>query len=275
MGRRTWIKIYSEKWLRGSIRGENLEVRAVFIDLLALAGDSAYGDDGIIRLAPNCGFTDEQICKILNINDDVWIRAKKRLCETGRITVNAYNEIKIVNWKKYQSEYARQKEYRKKKEQKVTTESYNSKLQEKLQGERERDIEREREKKENINNNNIYTSVLNRNDTVTNSGQKKVKAKINFNFETEEWENIRELDKQKWKEAYPACDIEIELNQMREWLLSNPNKRKKNYRRFITNWLTRSQEKGGTKRKEFEELSPAQRRLRELREAQERGRSPP
>jgi len=34
---------------------------------------------------------------------------------------------------------------------------------------------------------------------------------------------------------------------MKAWLLSNPEKKKKNYRRFITNWLSRSQEKGGTK----------------------------
>jgi len=43
---------------------------------------------------------------------------------------------------------------------------------------------------------------------------------------------------------------------MKEWLLSNPKKRKKNYRRFITNWLTRSQEKGGTKSKKGQ-ITPA------------------
>ena len=35
---------------------------------------------------------------------------------------------------------------------------------------------------------------------------------------------------------------------MKEWLLSNPSKRKGNYRRFITNWLSRSQERGGSKK---------------------------
>ena len=35
---------------------------------------------------------------------------------------------------------------------------------------------------------------------------------------------------------------------MREWLLANPSKKKKNYRRFITNWLTRTQDKGGSKK---------------------------
>ncbi|GAH01811.1 unnamed protein product, partial [marine sediment metagenome] len=33
-----------------------------------------------------------------------------------------------------------------------------------------------------------------------------------------------------------------------EWLLANPDKRKKNYRRFIVNWLTRTQDKGGSEK---------------------------
>ena len=49
-----------------------------------------------------------------------------------------------------------------------------------------------------------------------------------------------------WTKAYPACDIPQHLYRMDQWLLSNPTKaKKKNYYRFITNWLTRAQEKGG------------------------------
>ena len=81
------------------------------------------------------------------------------------------------------------------------------------------------------------------------NNNKKKKEKINFNFDKEEWENITPKDKADWEQAYPACDIDIELAQMREWLKANPDKRKKNYRRFITNWLSRSQEKGGTKKR--------------------------
>ena len=74
------------------------------------------------------------------------------------------------------------------------------------------------------------------------------KQKINFDFNKEKWENIKNKDKEGWLEAYPSCDINTELAQMREWLISNPNKKKKNYRRFIINWLSRSQERGGTKK---------------------------
>ncbi len=71
---------------------------------------------------------------------------------------------------------------------------------------------------------------------------------ILFDFENREWLNIKIEDKSGWLAAYPACDIEIELYKMREWLLANPDKRKKNYRRFIVNWLTRTQDKGGSEK---------------------------
>ena len=72
------------------------------------------------------------------------------------------------------------------------------------------------------------------------------KSQLYFNFDTKQWDNLCPDDIKDWQEAYPACDVEIELNCMRQWLLSNPSKRKKNYRRFVTNWLGRQQDKGGT-----------------------------
>ena len=67
---------------------------------------------------------------------------------------------------------------------------------------------------------------------------------------------------------------------MRQWLISNPNKRKKNYRRFITNWLSRSQEKGGTKKQyqseylseEVQEQTLRERKQRENKQQKERER---
>jgi len=51
---------------------------------------------------------------------------------------------------------------------------------------------------------------------------------------------------QKWRIAYPACNIDRQLAAMDEWLRCNPTKAtKKNWRRFITNWLERKQERGG------------------------------
>lgn len=56
---------------------------------------------------------------------------------------------------------------------------------------------------------------------------------------------ITDTDRQGWAEAYPAVNIPRQLAAASEWLKSNPAKRKKNHRRFITSWFSRQQEKGG------------------------------
>lgn len=52
-----------------------------------------------------------------------------------------------------------------------------------------------------------------------------------------------------WKDTYPAVNIEVELKKMVAWCDSNPTKRKtrKGIERFINNWLSRTQDSGGTK----------------------------
>jgi len=115
MGSRTWIKVFCEQWLQGSLRNESSEIRGVWIDLLTLAGSSQYGDTGEIKLTNGVGYTDDQIAILLNITKSLWRRAKKRLKETDRIDISPRGAISITNWTKYQSEYKRQKQYRGKK----------------------------------------------------------------------------------------------------------------------------------------------------------------
>lgn len=60
------------------------------------------------------------------------------------------------------------------------------------------------------------------------------------------WWGISQNDLQEWTEAYPACNVALQLKQMDAWLKANPRKAiKSEWRRFITNWLKRSQERGG------------------------------
>jgi len=72
--------------------------------------------------------------------------------------------------------------------------------------------------------------------------------KIDFDRTKNRFINISDNDMTLWSEAYPACDIELELKQMSVWILSAGSKgHKSNWRKFITNWLQRSQDKGGTR----------------------------
>jgi len=60
------------------------------------------------------------------------------------------------------------------------------------------------------------------------------------------WDGIKGSDYEKWQDAYPAVALDTELVKMDQWLQSNPTKaKKKQWRKFVTGWFNRAQEKGG------------------------------
>jgi len=65
----------------------------------------------------------------------------------------------------------------------------------------------------------------------------------------EGWVGITDADRTAWATAYPAASLTAELAKASEWLRSNPTKAKRsNWRKFLTGWLTRCQDGGGTDR---------------------------
>jgi len=65
---------------------------------------------------------------------------------------------------------------------------------------------------------------------------------------SEGWQGITDSDREAWRTAYPACDIAQELARADQWLRGNPAKAKrKAWRRFVTNWLSRTQDRGGSR----------------------------
>lgn len=52
-----------------------------------------------------------------------------------------------------------------------------------------------------------------------------------------------------WEATYPAVDVEQELRKMGAWCDSNPTRRKtkRGIEKFINNWLSRTQDSGGSK----------------------------
>lgn len=115
-------------------------------------------------------------------------------------------------------------------------------------GKSEKESESEPEKEEDI-----YTIAPNDAGIVSEpssdspSPKSKGPPKIDFDWENGTFQGITEEDLSRWREAYPAVDIELELRRAAEWLLANPHKRKKNYRRFLISWFSRQQERGGSR----------------------------
>jgi hypothetical protein len=69
--------------------------------------------------------------------------------------------------------------------------------------------------------------------------------KISLNLDTWNWDNITEQDRSLWAKAYPAVNIDIELARAADWIKQNPTKKKSQWGRFLSAWLSRSQDRGG------------------------------
>ncbi|MFH1625606.1 MAG: phage replisome organizer N-terminal domain-containing protein [Pseudomonadota bacterium] len=217
--------------------------------ILLVCGDGPYSP--FIAVTETMGYTDAQLADMIDMPLEVFLICKKKMIKHSKIEVLNNNIIKIINWKKYQPEYERQKEYRLngkwiydeenkrltfiKLQDGVTDESTNE--SDDLDGDGDRDIEvEEEERKEKAQNPKTYDSLL---------PLWKKKNEVHFDMNLEKWIGITETYINALKEAFPALDIDFQLKKMKGWLLSNPKKAKskRDWKKFIYNWL--SNEKPG------------------------------
>lgn len=70
---------------------------------------------------------------------------------------------------------------------------------------------------------------------------------MNVEIKEGQWVFENESLKEMWKECYPAVDVERELKKAAAWALANPKNTKKNWQRFLVNWLSKAQEKAPAK----------------------------
>ena len=127
-----WIRLWPDYIINGTTFDElDAEVRGVWFSFLALAGYSPF--PGEICIAKSLPYTREQMAAIIKIDIGILNRAIDRMsCEEVRkIKVNETGTISILNWNKYQTEYERQKPFRRGLQGKVTKKGYNKKTQRK------------------------------------------------------------------------------------------------------------------------------------------------
>jgi hypothetical protein len=80
-----------------------------------------------------------------------------------------------------------------------------------------------------------------------------MKEKIEFDFESRSFKNITISQVKFWEEAYPDVDVvDCLLKKMPAWIDANADGkgRKKKWKRFIVNWLSRQQDRYGQFKKE-------------------------
>ena len=60
------------------------------------------------------------------------------------------------------------------------------------------------------------------------------------------WQNVTDSHLTRWRDAFPAVDIDHQLKKMNSWLIDNPKKaHKSNWSAFMNRWLSREQDRGG------------------------------
>ncbi len=206
-----WFPWWPDKWIFGSVRIEFTPAeRGIWVDMLSLASK----DDGHIRANEETPYPLTQLAGMLIIPEKELDAAIKKFIKHKKLTKLKSGTLYVTKWEKYQF-----------------SDRHKRRVEDEMSDNSDTTPKKE-------------TPILN---NITLKHNKLNKSKIEFSFKERKFSNITPEDKSGWKDAYPACDIEHELKGMREWLLSNPSKRKSNYRKFITNWLSRQQDKGGTK----------------------------
>ncbi len=77
-------------------------------------------------------------------------------------------------------------------------------------------------------------------------------SKISFNPETGKFENL-DGNVERWRLTYAGVDILSELQKAECWIMANPGRAKKNWERFIVNWLCKAHEKALVNGKHIQE----------------------
>ena len=90
------------------------------------------------------------------------------------------------------------------------------------------------------------------NPPLNNFSKTLPKNQIYFDYNTGQFQNITSDLINYWREKFPELDIPAEIKAAEAWCLANPGKRKKDWRRFLTNWFLRQRKK----RETLERASP-------------------
>ena len=74
------------------------------------------------------------------------------------------------------------------------------------------------------------------------------KDQISFCYSNRRFVGIDDRDRSAWSQAYPSIDLMREIARAQEWLIANPTKAKKQWRRFLTGWLQRANDHAENKK---------------------------
>ena len=177
--------------------------------------------------AENCGSisgTKTQLCRILACNEEEFENFKIEILQTNFGNLTESNKILTLANRRME------------KDEKVRKSNAERQKQHYAKGKQKPDI---------IPNGNLTAPPSSSSSTTKNTITKRRSNSVRFEYENRSLTGLIDQDYIDWSDAFPAVDIRREIKSACQWLIDNPTKRKKQVRRFLTNWLRRCQERGG------------------------------
>lgn len=270
-----WIKIVTdifddEKILIIESMPEADSIIVIWFKLLCLAGKQ--NNSGVFMIRDRIPYTDEMFSAIFRRPINTLRLAFKTFESLGMIEI-INDAVTIPNWGKHQSleqmearrlyERDRKREYRKR-QQLLSETSVDSPLPSSgqcpgqspscptdvhsLEEDIDRDIDtdRDEDRERDTEKKGKKKGAERSGDHSTLAANEPSIFELPLNDGTMYGVTQSEID--KYSELYPAVDVPQEIRGMIGWLDSNPAKRKTRggVRRFMNNWLSRTQDQGGT-----------------------------
>lgn len=261
-----WIKIVTdifddEKILIIESMPEADAMIVIWFKLLCLAGKQ--NNSGVFTINNRIAYTDEMFSAIFRRPINTVRMALKTFENLGMIeTVNG--TVTIPNWGKHQSldriaarnEYMRNymREYREKQKQlsagDVDEAACKSNGETNVSG-LEEDIEQELDKeKDTMNNTMVCAEPPDYGRSTPTPEPQPTPSEFEIPLTDGTAYNVPREDIEVYKRLYPGVDVEQALRNMIGWSMNAGAQRKtrRGVKRFITNWLSRDQDRGRTRR---------------------------
>ena len=250
-----WIKITVDMFDNRKIKHlrrlpEGNSIVLIWVMLLTMAGRCNAG--GMIFLTENICYTPKMLADELGFEENTVRLALDALEKLGMVSTVG-NTLWIEGWEEHQNAESLEKireqtrlrvaKHREKQAQlaecnatrNVTVTQSNAT---EIEEDKDKDIEIEKERKENIKRKERNTCTQPQGDCV-----------LQLPLVDGSLYDVPRKDVDQWSHLYPAVDVMQELRNMLGWLDASPAKRKTRtgIRRFINNWLSKTQNSGGTR----------------------------
>jgi hypothetical protein len=244
------FKFDADAWLTGKAQILNAQEKGIFIDMAALA----WKEDGAVR-------NNDFLHRALRVNKGTLTKAKATLIATGLIREE--DGVFVVNFieeqlKTRNAYILKQKEFGRKggkisRKNKATLgvplgypkATLTEEKKEKVLSP-ETPISK-REDKEALNSSDVPSSEFSLEQEISSCGPGNAKRKIFFDYEGDcKFHGIDDETMERWREAYPALDVDYEILSAGSWLDANRKNRKYDIKRFLVGWLKRAQDRAKT-----------------------------